>query len=422
MDDLLFLAHRMPYPPDKGEKIRAYHVLRHLARTFRIHLGCFADDRNDLKYAAHLREYCASVFVAPLDRKLALARGLAGLAIGGSLSESYFRNARMRHWVAETVARVRPANIFVYCSAMAPYAMPYASSHRVLLDMVDVDSEKFRAYGANAAWPLSQLYAREARALFSLERRAAMTFERCFFVSGAEADTFLRAAPEAASRVGHFQNGVDLNYFDPTRDFANPFAPESAAIVFTGTMDYRPNVEAVEWFAGEVFPAVRRTYPNAQFWIVGSNPSPRVARLARMPGVHMTGRVPDVRPFLAHAACAVAPLHIARGLQNKMLEAMAMGKPVVATPAACQGLSAAAGRDVLLAETPPDFAQAVCSILRAGVHDLGVNARLRVEADYDWGRNLQVLDGYFHQASEKRSARETMNVRDARTEVMGTAS
>jgi sugar transferase (PEP-CTERM/EpsH1 system associated) len=284
--------------------------------------------------------------------------------------------------------------------------MAYASAHRVILDMVDVDSEKFRAYGEKAAWPLSVLYARESRALLALERRAAITFERSFFVSKAEAGTFLARAPEAQDRVSYFHNGVDLDHFASTRDFDNPFAPASAPIVFTGTMDYRPNVEAVEWFADKVFPLVGHDHPMAEFWIVGANPSPQVRRLAQRPAIRVTGRVADVRPYLAHGACVVAPLHIARGVQNKVLEAMAMARPVIATPAACEGISADTGKELLLAETEAAFAGAVCSVLAGEFRGLGEKARARVEADYDWSRNLRVLDGLFRRGKELRVGRE----------------
>ena len=408
--DLLYLAHRMPYPPDKGEKIRAYHVLKHLAENFRIHLGCFADDPADEKYAAPLQEICASVLVLPLNRKAALARGLAHLMMGGCLSEAYFRDARMTRFVAEMVQRHKPQAMFLYCSAMAPYAMPYASSYRVLMDMVDVDSEKYRAYSRNAAWPVSMLYAKEARALFALERRAALAFERSFFVSKAEADTFLRNAPEAAERVGYFHNGVDLDYFNPGQEFASPFGEGAVPVVFTGTMDYRPNVEAVAWFAESVFADVRRNHPQAEFWIVGANPAPRVLKLAEARGIRVTGRVPDVRPYLKHARCVVAPLHIARGVQNKVLEAMAMAKPVVATGAACEGISAAPGTDLLLAEGAEEFSAAIASVLNGHARHIADAARGRVEADYQWTSNLRCLDGLLADSTRKMNAREEMRV------------
>ena len=405
--DLLFLAHRVPYPPDKGDKIRAYHVLRHLSKRFRIHLGCFADDPEDLPYARELSEMCASTAVFPLNRPKALARGLVGLALGSALSECYFGDRRMTHWVETTIARVKPESIFVYCSAMAPYMLPYAQRHRVLLDMVDVDSEKWRAYAKDASWLSRRLYRREAGALLRLERRAAMSFERSFFVSGAEADAFLARAPEAAERVGFFQNGVDLEYFEPKQIFSNPFATGSKAIVFVGRMDYRPNIDAVEWFARDIFPGIRGRHPEAQFWIVGAGPSHRVIALASDSSVHVTGRVPDVRPYLAHAACVVAPLQIARGIQNKMLEAMAMARPVVGTPQACEGLSARVGEDLLLAETAAQFGEAVGAVLTGQMPGLGTAARSRVEADYDWTRNLAVLDTLFSDMRDAAADRTT---------------
>ena len=401
MGDLLYLAHRTPFPPDKGEKIRAYHALICLARHFRIYLGCFADDPEDEKHLPVLQDICASVRMIPLDRRIGLARGAYGLARGSSLSEHYFRDPRLSQWVEETVRRARPKRIFVYSSAMAPYAMPYARTHRVILDMVDVDSQKWSAYSVKAGWPMNVLYARESRAVLALERSAAMVFEHSLFVSRAEAQAFVLLAPETAGRIGYYENGVDLRRFDPASTFTNPFAPGSEPIVFTGTMNYRPNVEAVDWFARRVLPRIRAERAAAEFWIVGAHPAPSVARLAKLPGVHVTGRVADVRPYLAHAACIVAPLHIARGVQNKVLEAMAMAKPVVATPSAREGLSAVDGEDLLVAEAPASFADAVISVLMGRVRGLGLRARGRVEADYDWSRNLRVLERLFsdHQSA-----------------------
>jgi sugar transferase (PEP-CTERM/EpsH1 system associated) len=420
--DLLYLAHRVPYPPDKGEKIRAYHVLKHLAENFRVHLGCFADDPADEQHTAPLKEICASVLVLPLNRKAALARGLLHLMLGGCLSEAYFRDARMTRFVSGIVHRTKPQAMFLYCSAMAPYAMPYASSCRVLLDMVDVDSEKYRAYSRNAAWPLSMLYAKEAQALFGLERRAALAFERSFFVSKAEADTFLRNAPEAAERVGYFHNGVDLNYFNPARDFPNPFGVDVLPIVFTGTMDYRPNVEAVTWFAEQVFADIRRHHAKAEFWIVGANPAPRVLKLAKVAGIRVTGRVADVRPYLKHARCVVAPLHIARGVQNKVLEAMAMAKAVVATEAACEGISAAPGTELLVAQDPAAFAAAVFSVLNGQARNIAHTARARVEADYEWTSNLQMLDGLLADGRRKVNARQEGRASQTAGAALGIAS
>jgi len=410
MRHLLFLAHRVPYPPDKGEKIRAYHALIHLAQRFKVHLGCFADDPDDLNHLPHLQEICETVRVVSLSRRQGLARALRGFASGSSLSEQYFRDAAMTRWASEIMRRFCPQSIYVFSSAMAPYALPYASSQRVILDMVDVDSEKWRVYSGKSSWPMSLIYARESRTLLAFERSAALAFDRCLFVSMAEAESFLRLVPEAADRVGHYDNGVDLVHFDPARSYANPFHANCEAIVFVGTMNYRPNIEAAEWFARDIFPRIRASRPAAEFWIVGADPASRVTRLSRLAGVRVTGRVEDVRPYLAHSACVVTPLQIAHGVQNKVLEAMAMSKPVVATPEAAEGISAVAGEELLIAETPSAFADAVMSVLSGGGFGLGRRARKRVESDHQWSRNLQVLDDLLgeHVSDESALSHETV--------------
>ena len=419
MSDILFLTQRIPYPPDKGDKIRAYHILRHLAERFRIHLGCFCDDPDDFGHVAHLENLCTSMLCLPLNRPMATLRGLRGLALGKSLSEFYFRDTRMTRWVASTMSTVRPETVFVFCSAMAPYAMPFSSECRVVLDMVDVDSEKFRAYGQSAWWPLSTLYAKEQSALLTLERRAALAFDRSFLVSREEAQTFLALAPDADGRVGHFSNGVDLSYFDPTKEFLNPFQARTLPVVFTGTMSYKPNIDAVEWFAAKVLPLIRNVSPRAEFWIVGADPVGSVRKLARRGFVHVTGKVADVRPYLAHAACVVAPLHLARGVQNKMLEAFAMAKPVVATRDACEGIQLTPGKHTLVAEEPSDFAHAVSLALSGRCIDLGRDARLLVETNHSWSRNLAVLDQVLMSDVQRTEAR--VHLRDVRS-AMGAAS
>jgi polysaccharide biosynthesis protein PslH len=178
--------------------------------------------------------------------------------------------------------------------------------------------------------------------------------------------------------------------FSPDRDYPDPYKPDTRGIVFTGAMDYWPNIDAVTWFAERIFPAIRDKSPAARFTIVGSRPTEAVLALARQPGVVVTGSVPDVRPYLAHAACAVAPLRIARGVQNKVLEAMAMARPVVASPQAAEGIRAEAGRDYLLAEGETDFAAAVLACLASGGPTDA--ARARILENYDWDRNLAAVD------------------------------
>jgi sugar transferase (PEP-CTERM/EpsH1 system associated) len=209
------------------------------------------------------------------------------------------------------------------------------------------------------------------------------------FVSAGEADLFRRLAPEAAERVWGIHNGVDTVYFDPAGDYPVPYANGEKPVVFTGAMDYWANVDAVTWFAREVFPEVRRREPAARFYIVGARPTSAVLQLARLPGVAVTGAVHDIRPYLAHARVAVAPLRIARGVQNKVLEAMAMAKPVVVTPQALDGIVCEAGKEVVMAADAEEFAEQVCGLLRSAAPNLAEAARRRAVRDYSWEGNLR---------------------------------
>jgi sugar transferase (PEP-CTERM/EpsH1 system associated) len=394
MDDLIFLAHRLPFPPDKGDKIRSWRMLSHLAERFRVHLGAFIDDKRDAAHVGELRRICASLFCPGIDPVLARLKSAAALVTGQSLTERYFHDRRMARWVAATMARVRPRFAFVYCSAMAPYLMPYRFTGGIV-DMVDADSEKWRQYAASSRFPANILYRREGEAVLALERRAAACFDRALFVSSAEANLFLKRAPEAKDRVLAVGNGVDLDRFNPDRSFANPYAQGTRAVVFTGAMDYRPNIDAALWFAAEVMPLLRGRAPGLEFWIVGSNPASSVCRLAQAPDIRVTGRVPDIRPYLAGAFAAVAPLRIARGIQNKVLEAMAMGKPVVASPQALEGISLKPGEEALAASNPGDFAAALLRVWRGEEPAMGARARARAEADYRWEEKLAALDALY---------------------------
>lgn len=393
MDDLLFLSQRIPYPPDKGDKIRSFHILKRLTARHRVHLGCFVDNEDDLVHVAKLREYCANLLALPLTSQMKLRRSTLAIAKGTSFSEECFRDGRMMAWVTDTIAKQNISKAFVFCSAMAPYVM--SRDIRKILDIVDVDSEKWAAYAKMSAWPMRAIYNREARKVLDLERRAALAFDRSIFVSQAEALAFLRLAPEASDRVLYVSNGVDTEYFDPSLNFKSPFSSGTKSAVFTGTMNYRPNVEAVVHFAHDIWPAVHSVHADAEFWIVGATPAPEVQELTSIAGVRVTGQVPDIRPYLANAQCAVAPLSIGRGVQNKVLEAMAMTRPVVASPEAFEGISAVPGEELLIAETAKMFSDQICSVFAGAYPHLGARARQRIESDYRWTANLDKLDAIF---------------------------
>jgi sugar transferase (PEP-CTERM/EpsH1 system associated) len=393
MRDLLFLAHRIPYPPDKGDKIRSWNFLRHLARRYRVHLGAFVDDPNDFEHLAELMAICADVHLAPLNPLVARIASLRGLAQGVPLSLPHYRDAGLMAWSRAVLAR-QPERVFVFSSPMAQYADgPVGSGTRRVIDFVDVDSEKWREYAERKSWPARLIYAREAKTLLAYERRIAAAFDASLFVSTAEADLFRRLAPEAAAKVTHVDNGVDTDYFSPERTYDNPFAAGGPALVFTGQMDYWPNVDAVAFFAREALPLIRAQQPDARFVIVGSRPAPEVRALEALPGVVVTGRVPDVRPYLAHANAAVVPLRIARGVQNKLLEAMAMGRPVVASRRALAGVGEAAGRHVLAADSAEETAAAALSLLRGPqARRLGPSARAFVVQRFTWATHVRRLE------------------------------
>jgi len=390
-DGLLFLAHRIPFPPNKGDKIRSFHLLRHLSKRYAVHLGAFVDDPDDWQYRDALEPYCASIRLLPLNPRRARLASLSGLLAGEALTLPYYRRRELRLWAADLADSGQVTRGLAFSSAMAQF-MPPGLARRVL-DMVDVDSDKWTQYAPTRRWPLSWVYAREGRKLAAWEAQVAQEFDATLLVSCAEAALLQRRVPQARDRIGAFENGVDADYFSPARDYPNPYAPDALGVVFTGAMDYWPNVDAVTWFAERVFPAVREAVPAAQFTLVGSRPGEAVRALARQPGVVVTGGVPDVRPYLAHAACAVAPLRIARGIQNKVLEAMAMARPVVVTAQAAEGIRAEAGRDFLLARDEAGLAGAVIAQLQARASC--PQARARILTHYDWTKNLSMIDALF---------------------------
>ncbi len=420
MRDLLFLSHRIPYPPDKGDKIRAWHMFRHLARRFRVHLGCLLDDPDDDARVAELRPLCADLACIRIDPRIQRLKALLRARPGQPLTLGYFHDARLQRWVDATLARHAIRHVFVYSSAVAHYVMRApapgmaafgAGSIRVL-DMVDVDSAKWSAYAATARWPARAVFVREGRTLLAFERRAARAFDRSIFVNEAEWRHFVDLAPETRDRTGWIGNGVDLEYFSPALAFADPFPPlglpaghqdnagpvkngGAPRLVFTGRMDYRPNVDAVTWFAQAVLPELRARIPGVRFAIVGAAPAPEVRQLAALPGVIVTGRVADTRPWLAHASIVVAPLLIGRGTQNKVLEGMAMARPVIASPEAFEGVQAMPERDILLASGVEQTVERITDVLSGRHPGLGAAARRAVELRHDWSVTLAPLDDLF---------------------------
>jgi polysaccharide biosynthesis protein PslH len=393
--NLLYLVHRLPYPPNKGDKVRSFNLLKHLARQHRIYLGTFIDDPADEAYLDDVRAYCADMYVARLSPRLAKLRSLSGLLSGDALSLPYYRNVGLRAWVAQTCANVPIDTAVVFSSVMADY-IPDMARLPTLVDFVDMDSAKWSQYAGTHRWPLSWLYRREGKRLLTFERAVAMRARHSFFVTDAECDLFRNAAPECAGRVDAMCNGVDAEFFSPDHALKSPYSTGEIPIVFTGAMDYWPNIDAAIWFAGDVLPRLRERHPAVRFYIVGRSPDPTVQALASE-SIIVTGTVDDVRPYLAHATVVVAPLRIARGIQNKVLEAMAMARPVVASGACAGPIAAIVGEELLAADMADDYVAQIESLLAAPAHadNIGRAARQRVLASYSWDAHLALIDRYL---------------------------
>lgn len=384
---LLYLCHRAPYPPDKGDKIRAFHEIRALSKRHRIHLLTLAD--SEVPDLSPLESLCDRVEVFPIQRSRAYVRAAMGILSPRPLTLSFFDSAELRQR-AEELARVERFDlVVVYSSSMAPYAEPFTRAGvPAVLDMVDVDSAKWGQYARFAALPMRPVYALELRRLREYERSLADRFEKIVLATGNEARLLKELAPGA--RAATVPNGVDLDFFRP---LDLPRTPHPT-LVFTGQMDYFANVDGMVHFARNVMPRLRERFPELELLIVGRSPARAVRALDELPGVHVTGAVGDVRPFLARAWAFVAPLRIAQGVQNKVLEAMAMNLPVVCTDKVFAGLSEGGfrhGRDLLSASTDQAMEDCLATLIEdapARQH-LAECARRRLVVSYRWTSSME---------------------------------
>lgn len=377
MRDLLFLAHRVPFPPDRGDKIRSYHILRHLSRDWRVHLCTFGESEADLDPPNAFTDLLAGCHIIRRSKSTPVA-ALQALATGAPVSLTAFAHPAMTK-VVRTVRRQGVAAAYIFSGQMAQYA----GEEPTIMDMVDVDSAKFAALAERTGGPKRIMLAREARLLGRFERRVAATMAATLFVS--EAETALFRAGGGEGRIVAVENGIDAAVHDPA--LVIPVAGAGPLIVFTGQMDYQPNIDAVTHFAKAILPLVRQAHPAARFAIVGRAPTPAVRRLAGE-AVIVTGEVPDTRIWLAAAAVCVAPLMLARGIQNKVLEAMAMARPIVASRAAAEGIDH--GGTIAVADGDRDFADKVIAALSGPAANPA--ARAQVLDRYDWNARLAPLD------------------------------
>jgi glycosyltransferase involved in cell wall biosynthesis len=489
---ILYIAHRIPYPPNKGDKIRSFNEIKYLSQRHEFHLACLADDPNDLKYENDLKNFCKTTNVILINPKLVKLKSTIRLFSTKPLSVSYFYSRKLQHTVDHLLSANDYDAVFCFSSPMAEYVfksrvlspqsivhsfwfmvhrhwsivhrlinhrpshvdytlspMDHRPRTKLIMDFVDVDSDKWTQYSKYARFPMSWIYALEGRRLADYEKKVAEAFDHSVFVTEAERRVFLRKNPDIQNVCVIF-NGVDLDYFSPnclhqesgvgqdpsakergsstidhepsTSDQQRATGNQNLAtrnqspetsnkqpspinhrpttidlrpvIVFTGAMDYYANVDGVVWFTKEILPLIRKEIPEIQFYIVGSNPTKEVLSLSSNNGVTVTGYVPDTREYLRKATVAVVPLRIARGIQNKILEAMAMGIPVVATPQAFEGIEAKPDRDLILGEDEGKIAESVVKLIKEVSlrKCLSGSGRAVMEKNYWWTKNLEKLN------------------------------
>lgn len=409
--NILYIAHRIPYPPNKGDKLRAFHQLQSLAREHRIWCAFFVDAAEDWAHVDSLRPLCVEVCAVPLSPRRAQLRGLARLCLGGTVTEGYYDCARMRDTLRRWERQIRFDAVFAFSSGVAPMALEVDAPMR-LLDLCDRDSSKWSDYACNTRGPLKHLYATEAARLAAREVFWSHRFDAVTLVTEAEAqslraavsgargdDPAIRHSTPAGGNIHVVGNGVALPDASMLRsDNHQPL------VGFVGVMDYRPNVDAVVWFAEHCWPAIRREVTDAQFQIIGRNPTAAVRRLERIGGVRVLGAVDHISPAVSRLAVSVAPLRIARGVQNKVLEAMAHARAVVLSPAAAIGVGAQDGVEYRIADSPTEISAAVVDLLRQPSvrQRMGEAARAFVASNHQWERELMRFRSLLRPATARR--------------------
>ena len=383
---IFYICRRVPFPPDRGDKIAAFNAIRHLAARHEVHVFCLGDGVQDLANISGLQAYAKSVSAAPVDEFTIKLRALAALVTGQPLSVAALNESKLHDAIQKKFTELRPDLIIVYSCNMAQFAEHFPNVPRIM-HFGDLDSLKWPQYAERSSIPLNWIYAIEARRLLGYERHIAQIFSHALVHTEIEKHDFERLIPGIPVAV--VGNGVDLDYFRSAGEAKKP-----ASMVFTGVMEYRPNIDAVVWFCDEILPIVQMEIPAANFTICGSRPALAVRRLAKRRGVRVTGWVADARPYLDRAEIFVAPLRMARGVQNKLLEALAMGLPCVASTAARSGTAVADGQGILATDEPREFARHVIDLLGDGDGraEMARRARAAAVANYRWEVQLACLD------------------------------
>lgn len=400
MKPILLLVHRLPYPPNKGDKIRSYHLLKFLMQHRDVYLGTFIDEPNDWQYVETVKTLCTELFVLPRRKHYqALPRFAKSIFKDTPLSNDLFYQPKMQKWVDNILSEKKIGESIVFSSSMGQYIQKHKRDLNILIDFVDVDSLKWEQYSQQHTGIKKWLYKREGNTLSNFERKLAITSDINIFVSESEASLFKKRSG-LFKNVISIANGVDTEYFDPKLSFKNPYVSNEFNIVFTGMMDYWPNIDAVKWFVAQVIPALQQQNIQFTFYVVGANPTMEIQALAKTPHVRVTGRVEDMRPFLKYADLAVAPLRIARGIQNKVLEALSMNTPVMVSTQALEGIDLPNPNLVKIANEKNEWVNQIQTLMNQSNRQI-VNSHTVIEQCYAWKSKLEPLMQYLDVNDDK---------------------
>lgn len=393
---ILYVCHRFPFPPKRGGKIRPFNMIRHLTEQgHEVVVASLARDAAEAKEGEGIAPHCARFMVETVRNPVQGAKMVLNLPRRTPSSMGFFHSAKLARRVADELATNSYDLVFVHCSSVAQYVEHHTGCAKIL-DFGDMDSQKWISYGPMKPFPLSLGYYYEGFKMELAELALSQRFDTCTATTRAELATLQGLNPGVHS--DWFPNGVDAKKFSPTDE---PYDPNT--IVFIGRMDYYPNQECMFDFTKNTWPLLLKRRPELKLVIVGADPSKEVLALGKLPGITVTGSVPEVQPYVRKAVCTIAPLNIARGTQNKILEALAMGVPTVSSVLAAGGVDAVPGEHILTASSPHEYAEAILRLVESPEERKRFSeaGRARMLSHHSWSSSMKRLDGIIHETVER---------------------
>lgn len=389
--NILFLTHRFPYPPNRGDRIRSYHMLRYLSEHADVWLGTLSAQPPDKESSEVLARLCKGTLIEHWHPHWKWLRAAWSFLCGRTLSEGLFHSRRLHNRLEKLAQTVQFDGIVVFCSSMAQYLDTRSfrdSAAGVIIDLVDVDSQKWYDYAEKAHGWRKWIYHTEGSRLRKLETELEKRCDALVVVTPEELATYKSFCK--TEKIYAVPNGVDSDFFSPAPDTQ----PIPKRCVFVGALDYHANLDGITWFIQNIWPELIEKHPEAQLDVVGSNPGAQIKRLAqRSPGVNLVGEVEDVRPYLHRSCLVTVPLRVARGIQNKVLEGMAVGKAVIASPESVEGIQAQDGEHLCICSTPREWIMRIDELFQDPARriTLGKQARERILQCYSWDAQLSGL-------------------------------